>query len=294
MTVIMRRYTGPADLRAMQALTQRVWSPASPHHVGDLAWGRFMYTARQTDWPIALWESEGEVVAWAWAHLPDDLRLQVAPEHPGLLAEILSWFDGLAGGGPRQISPLDAQTDLRDALVRHGYEPQDRAPFFAYHSHDLRGLPEPALPEGFTARAVRGEEDLEQRVAVHQAAWNSTGVTAESYRAVMAAWPYRRSLDWVVEAPDGRFAANCLVWYDDLHRVGLIEPVGTRPEYRRLGLARAVCTAALRALAEAGGERAIVYPRGDADYPVPQVLYRGMGFRPYARTRAYRKTGTAS
>ncbi|MGI5171356.1 GNAT family N-acetyltransferase [Spirillospora sp. CA-253888] len=294
MTVTMRRYAGPADLRAMQALAQRVWSPASPHHVGDLAWGRFMYTARQADWPIALWESEGEVVAWAWAHLPDDLRLQVAPEHPGLLVEILSWFDEPAGGGPRQISPLDAQTDLCDALVRHGYEPQDRAPFFTYHWHDLRDLPDPVLPEGFTARAVRGEEDLDRRVAVHRAAWNSTRVTPESYRAVMAAWPYRRRLDWVVEAPDGRFGANCLVWYDDLHRVGLIEPVGTRPEYRRLGLARAVCVAALRALAGAGGERAIVYPRGDADYPVPQMLYRSIGFRPYGRTRTYRKAGTAS
>lgn len=293
MTIIMRRYTGPADLQAMQDLTQRMWSTSSSHHIGDLAWGRFMFTTRQTDWPIALWESQGRVIAWAWAQLPDDLRLEVDPAHSQLLPEILNWFDHLADDRSREINPLDAQSDLHTALLRHGYKPHDEAPFFAYHSRDLTGLPEPVLPDGFIARAVRSEEDLDRRVAVHQAAWNSTRVTLESYRNVMAAWPYRPELDWVIEAPDGRFAANCLIWHDDLHQIGLIEPVGTHPDFRRLGLARAVCTAALHALAEEGGKNAIVYPRGDDAYPVPQILYQSMGFRPYTRTRTYRKNGAA-
>ncbi|MEV8637241.1 GNAT family N-acetyltransferase [Streptosporangium sp. NPDC051023] len=290
MTVSMRKYGGADDLRAMQELAQRVWSTSGPHHVGDLAWGRFMFPAAQVDWPIALWESGGRVVAWAWAQLPDDLRLQVDPEHPGLLEEVLDWFDGLAGSRTREINPLDAQGDVRKALLRRGYEAlDDEAPFFAYHEHELDDLQKPVVPQGFTVRAVRGSEDLDRRVAVHRAAWNPSRVTPESYSSIMAAWPYRTDLDWVVEAPDGRFAANCLVWYDDVNRVGLIEPVGTDPEFRRLGLARAVCLAALHALAEAGGERAVVCPRGDAAYPIPQVLYRSIGFRPYGRSRTYRK-----
>ncbi|GIH28865.1 hypothetical protein Aph01nite_71750 [Acrocarpospora phusangensis] len=275
----------------MQDLTQRVRSTSGVYHVGDLAWGR-LHTTQQADWPIGLWESQGEVIAWAWAHLPDDLRLEVDPEHSWLLSEILDWFDHLAGDHSRAIEALDAQSDLRAVLLRHGYEPQDEAPFFAYHSRDLIDLPDPVLPDGFIARAVRGEEDLDRRVEVHQAAWNSTRVTLESYRKVMAAWPYRPELDWVIEASDGRFVANCLIWHDDLHQVGLIEPVGTHPEFRRLGLARAVCTAALHALAKEGGKSAIVNPRGDDAYPVPQILYQGMGFRPYTRTRAYQKSGT--
>lgn len=87
-------------------------------------------------------------------------------------------------------------------------------------------------------------------------------VTLSSYPAVMAAWPYRAELDWVAQGPDGRFAAYCLVWYDDRNGVGLIEPVGTDPRYRRRSLSRMVCLAALHALGEAGAA-AIVYPRGD-------------------------------
>ncbi|ROO87136.1 acetyltransferase (GNAT) family protein [Actinocorallia herbida] len=291
MTVTLRRYEGPQDLRAMQGLTQRVWSRASPHHVGDLAWGRFMFPVEDADWPIALWESGGHVVAWGWAQFPDDLRMQVDPGRPGLIEEVLDWFDDLADGGPREISPLDSEHEVRAALLRRGYLPaDDDAPFFALHERDLDGLPEPVLPEGFTARAVRGEADLDRRVAVHRASWNSVRVTEGSYRVLMSAWPYRADLDWIAEAPDGRFAGSCLIWYDDVLRVGLIEPVGTDPDFRRRGVSRAVCLAALHALRDAGAERAVVGPRGDAAYPVPQALYRHLGFRPYARTRTHRLT----
>lgn len=45
---------------------------------------------------------------------------------------------------------------------------------------------------------------------------------------VTAEWPYRASLDCVIEATDGRFAADVLAWPDDENGVGLLEPVGTR------------------------------------------------------------------
>jgi ribosomal protein S18 acetylase RimI-like enzyme len=294
MTVRVRAYAGPADLRSIQDLTQRIWTPASPQHVGDLAWGRLRYTPEVTDWPIALWEEAGRVVAWGSARLPDDLQLDVDPAHPELMDEVLAWFDGQAGDGLLEINPLDNQTDLRQALVRHGYEERAGTAYFAYHARSLLGLPKPTLPQGFTARAVRGPDDLPERVAVHQRAWGSTNVTEESFRAMMAAWPYRSELDWVIEAADGRFVANCHIWYDDGNRIGLIEPVGTVPELRRRGLSRAVCLAALHALREQGGALAIVSPRGDAAYPIPQTLYRTIGFRQYARTVSYAKNGHGS
>ncbi|WP_141720383.1 hypothetical protein [Streptomyces sp. Cmuel-A718b] len=65
------------------------------------------------------------------------------------------------------------------------------------------------------------------------------------------------------------------------------------PRPRRLGLARAVCTAVLHAFADAGGHRAIVHSRGDAACPVPKRLYESTGFTAYTRTHAYvgRPTG---
>jgi ribosomal protein S18 acetylase RimI-like enzyme len=147
-------------------------------------------------------------------------------------------------------------------------------------------LESPKLPKGFILRHVE-DGDAEQRAHVHQMAFNPSRVSVESYKNVMATWPYRADLDWIVEAPNGEFAAFALAWFDDVNSVGELEPVGTASEYRELGLARAVSLAALHALKNVGAESAVVYPRGDADYPVPNRLYEGLGFVQHTQTVTY-------
>lgn len=291
MTVVgMRPYAGPEDLRAMQRLAQRVWSPGSRWHIGDLAWQRYQHLGREPEWATALWEAGGEVVAWGWAWLPGHLGLLVDPARPDLAAEVLDWFATVTTAPSTTVTVLDAEAHLIAALERRGYARRDDPWFHSHMDRPLTDLPRPEVPEGYRVRAVRGDEDLAERVAVHRAAWHPSRVTEGSYRDVMGAWPYRADLDWVVEAPDGRFAAYCLVWLDEHNAVGELEPVGVEPRSRRRGLGRAVCLAALRALREAGGQRAVVYPvRGHPDHPAPIPLYRGLGFRPYARTVTHAK-----
>lgn len=130
------------------------------------------------------------------------------------------------------------------------------------------------MPEGFRYRTVE-PEDLAERVAIHRDVWEPSRVTESSYRNVMAEWPYRGSLDCVVEAPDGRFASYVLVWPDDENGVGLFEPVGTRPEFRRRGLGAAVCTFGLQRLHEEGMRRAVV----GCDTDPACALYESIGFR---------------
>lgn len=282
-----RSYRGPDDLRRMQELIRRIWSPATCWHIGDLAWQRFQHVGREAEWPTALWESEGEVVAWGWTHLPGELSLAVDPAHPELAAEVLAWFEDVATAEPT-VTILDAETHLIAALEERGYTRHDDPPFSSCHSRSLADLPAPELPDGFVARPVR-EGDLARRVEVHREVWAPSRLTEESYENVMRAWPYRASLDWIVEAPDGRFAAQCLIWLDELNAVGELEPVGTLSDFRRLGLGRAVCLAALHALLEAGGRQAVVFPTVGHPKSVGAVpLYEALGFRAYARTLTYR------
>lgn len=286
----MRPYAGPADLRAMQRLAQRIWSPASQWHIGDLAWQRNEHVGREPEWPTALWEADGEVVAWGWAELPGTLALQVDPARPELAGAVLDWFSGVATAPELTVTVLDAEIQLVGALERHGYTRQENpAVVYCHLSHPLADLPEPVLPQGYRARPVGGDADVAGRVAVHRAAWHPSRVTETSYRNVMSAWPYRSDLDWVIEAPDGRFLAYCLIWLDEQNGVGELEPVGTDPEFRRSGLARAVCLAAMHALRQAGAAQAVVYPVLGRP---PVQLYHGLGFRPYARTLTFTKADT--
>ncbi|MEV7091969.1 GNAT family N-acetyltransferase [Amycolatopsis sp. NPDC051045] len=291
MSVVKRRsYTGPADLRAMQSLAQRIWSKASSLHVEDLAWQRFQHAGREAEWPTVLWEAGGEVVAWGWISLPGELTLLVDPARPQLASEVLGWFEDTAPAAELAVTVLDAEKHVIAALERSGYALQESPVFQSYLSRLLVDLPEPVVPGGFTVRPV-GPDDLARRVAVHRVVWHPSRVTESSYRTVMAAWPYRGRLDWVVEAPDGRFAAQCLIWLDDRNAVGELEPVGTLPEFRRTGLARAVCLAALHAAHHAGAREAVAYPVIGHPKSVGALpLYRDLGFRPYARTLTFTRT----
>jgi len=288
--VTRRDYTGPEVLRAMQSLAQRIWSRSSSVHVGDLAWQRFQHVGREAEWPTVLWEAGREVVAWGWVSLPGELALLVDPARPELASEVLGWFEDTATAAELTVTVLDAEKHVIAALERCGYALPESSVCQTYMSRLLEDLPAPVVPGGFTVRPV-GADDLAQRVAVHRAVWHPSRVTEPSYRNVMRAWPYRDRLDWIVEAPDGRFAAQCLIWLDEHNAVGELEPVGTLPEFRRLGLARAVCLTALHAAREAGAREAVVYPViGHPKSPAALPLYRDLGFRPYARTLTFTRT----
>ena len=196
-----RDYTGPADVRLMQELAQRLWTQDSRWHIGDLAHGRFQHLGRERDWPTRLWFADGRIVAWGWIELPDHLSFQVDPAHPGLADEVLAWFAGVAPGA-RTAAVLPGVEMA--ALAHDGYHRDGDGPFFVHQARDLEALPEPAAPAGFRLRSA---PDAERRAAVHAAAFAPSRVTADSYRTVMAAWPYRPDLDWVAETPDGRFAS---------------------------------------------------------------------------------------
>jgi ribosomal protein S18 acetylase RimI-like enzyme len=129
---------------------------------------------------------------------------------------------------------------------------------------------------------VRDPDDVSRRVAAQRAAFVST-LTDEKYRRLRTTWPYRPELDVVVQAADGACAAFCLAWLDDENAVGELEPVGTDPAHARRGLARAACLEALHRLRGVGARTAVVYARGDAEYPAPLRLYRSLGFDPCGR-----------
>lgn len=272
----------------MQELAAEAWRLRGPHvehHAGDLAWSAYFASEALRESRLRLWLGGERCIAWGWVEKPASLMFLVHPERAELLSEVLEWAD--AG----ETSALEQDAATIGTLEEHGYVRCSLdEPFFAHLLHSLDDLAEPQMPPGFSLRHAR-EDDLERRVAVHRAAWSPSRTTKESWRRVMGAYPYRPELDCVVEAPDGAFAASCLVWLDDRTGVGLLEPVGTDPRFAGRGLARAVCVHALRELRRHGGEAALVHARGDAAYPAPKRLYESIGFREYARSPRFRRAG---
>ncbi len=103
----------------------------------------------------------------------------------------------------------------------------------------------------------------------------------------MASPAYVPELDLVTESPDGQFASFCMCWLDPVNRVGLFEPVGTHPDFQRLGLGKAVMLEGLRRMQTGGMQTAIV--GAESDNLAAQSLYRSMGFQAVNRLWTYRK-----
>jgi len=155
-------------------------------------------------------------------------------------------------------------------------------PISTYYLHLFRTLDTPleapSVPAGYHVRSVAGPVEAAPRAAVHRAAFGSGRVTTEVYSRLMrGARHYRPELDVVVVAPGGGFAAMALGWFDPDNLVGELEPVGTAPDYRRLGLARAASLEALRRLRAAGARSAVIYALPANAGSVE--LYASLGFR---------------
>jgi GNAT superfamily N-acetyltransferase len=69
-------------------------------------------------------------------------------------------------------------------------------------------------------------------------------------------------------------ASFCTVWFDDVTRTGVFEPVATVPAHQRRGLGKAVMAEGLRRLERAGATLAYV-----GSYSAEAgALYAAMGF----------------
>jgi predicted N-acetyltransferase YhbS len=64
-------------------------------------------------------------------------------------------------------------------------------------------------------------------------------------------------LDLVAIAPDGEVAAFTTIWFDDVTRCGVYEPVGTKPEHQRHGLASSLIIEGMRRLKRMGATLAL-------------------------------------
>ena len=189
-------------------------------------------------------------------------------------------------------------------LEREGYTRRESY-YHLYHRSLTEPLPAPTLPVGFTIRSIARETEAEARAALQRDAFFPKG--SKTYEegtlrqlAVMKMPQYDPQLDLMVIAPDGTPAAGCICWVDPANRVGLFEPVGTRPQFRRQGLATALMLGGLQRLREQGMQAALVigvHPGNEeksSEFTSSRFVYEAVGFQLLRRIYIYHKVLAAS
>lgn len=176
----------------------------------------------------------------------------VAERHPGAPAVYR------AGGGrdPEPYSdpstPLTGGADVRPLLERRGYR---RVRSWLSMTRELPGAELPVTAPGGARISAPSDEECEATRLAHVAAfadhWGSAPITAERWRTLWSSHTARRELSTVAVDEDGTVLGYAIAMED---RPGVLHLalVGTRPETRGRGLARAVIARTLDAGSHAG------------------------------------------
>ena len=196
---------------------------------------------------------------------------QLLPGYGFLADEMFGWAERNWGGSGAQIETMvyDRDPERQALLARRGYE--DRGTMEIVRIYDLaRAYPEPALPPGFRITTLAEDGRCKEYVALQNSVWGAS-LDEAWFRGKSSAPHY--SLDWdlLVVSPEGRQAACSLAWLEEASGIGEIDPIGTHPDYRRRGLARALVAESLRRMRAAGMRFGFI--ACEAGNPVVNHLY---------------------
>lgn len=228
---------------------------------------------------IFLWETaQGQLGAVLNLDNDHDAVLHVHPDFRSEALEIemltLAEQQFATAGNPFFIL-AHSRDLLRQSLLRQrGYSETGGTPEYQWRRDLTLPLPEPCPAPGYRVRAIGDVDELPARSWVSWRAFHP-----DEPDAAYEGWEwslnwrrsplYRRDLDIVATAPDGSIVGYCILWYDDVTRAGLFDPVAVMPEHQRRGLAQAMMTAAMRQAQAQGATLAFV---GGYE-PGPNALY---------------------
>jgi predicted N-acetyltransferase YhbS len=231
---------------------------------------------------IGVAEAGGQIVGVVhFEDSPAFVYFQIRPGWAAIGPELIGWAEERLGGWShtleRNVIGLyidETKPDLAALAADRGYEIHPE--FAGPHARlDLdRHIPEKALPSGFRLQSLADDNDLDKIGRVLWRGFNHKGPRpihdTEGRRMMQRAPHFRRDLTLVVVAPNGEFVSCGGMWVIPENRVAYVEPVATDPDYRRMGLGRAVVEEGLRRAAAEGATTAWV---GSG-----QEFYLAMGF----------------
>ena len=233
-----------------------------------------------------LWQNEsGDLVGVACIEHTDrthrgwgEVHLQHHPAYDAVLPELLAYAEQHLHNQERNLVYLpvyDYDHALLEAVQRRGYERIEKYTLWdAVLDPSVVDLGQAYLPPGYRLQSMADDNDLDRRPKAFGQGFNHPDPkdwpSHLAYAELQKAPDYRPELDLYVVAPDGEFVSFCIVWWDPKNRIASLEPVGTVPEHRRKGLARAVVLEGIRRVAELGAERVFV----GSD----QAFYLSLGF----------------
>ena len=185
----------------------------------------------------------------------NSIYTQVHPEYPEIEKEMIPWIIDVWSMDKQQLEMYvyDSDEPRKKLLASFGFEELKDTGWM--REYDLgKPLDDIGLTPDFRIERLSENKNYRSLVdAVNAAFDRPLKLPMEWLKTKLFKAP-SMSEEWQISAvtPDGEHASFCFAWIDRENSIAEIDPIGTRPEYQKKGLARAVVADCFRRLRNAG------------------------------------------
>jgi len=228
---------------------------------------------------IGLWEDGGELVALATYECPLGEGFLCVDENYAYLKPTLVAYakENLHNNGKLVISLPDGDAEFMRAAMAQGFLPTMNNAHFALI--DIDALQPYLLPYGFSFVSMADDgwnwhqyNRVMWRGFDHGSKQPYDDETISGRKRMLSSSMIIPELVVAIKAPDGNFVSHCGMWYRPGDFYCMLEPLVTDPDYRKMGLGRAVVLEAARRCGELGAKQVLG--------TVSQPFYCRIGFYP--------------
>lgn len=256
---------------------------------------RIMNSVTIHEWEerIGIWEKEGEIIGVVNSEGENNgeafFQLSNNNISDSILEEMFDFTENklwIENDGKKYIQlRIPLEDSQREAIaIKRGYKKAEYSETTSVMS--IEDIKDMKLPEGFTIKSGTDVSDVEKGLA-HAKAFGYVEtefvkVSPKGYEAMRQMPNYRPDLDLYVVVDSGEIASFCTMCYDDTNKIGILEPVGTIPNFRRMGLGHAVIYEAVKRIEKEGALK--VYVGSGQDF------YGAIGFERKYKSNIWVKT----
>jgi predicted N-acetyltransferase YhbS len=290
MSIIKRKYNPDVDLdRILDFLCETYFETKI---ISNYFPDRFENDKDNYTEGICLWEEvnetnqpeKGKIVGVSTPERKFVYFIQIHPKYQYLLQEIVDWIVRHSKNireKPNEsqdlfIICLDGNIKLEEVLRKKGFERHSNYGYLRFREIN-KPIHSYIIPEGFSVRSSKGKKDHRMYTqAIRDTFGHGEWFDANLVEKLNSNSYYNPDLDLIVEAPNGEVAAFCTFRMDPKSRITQLEPLGTTPKYRKLGLAKTILGEGFKKLKTCNPS--LLYIGGAVDTPEANNLYDSTGF----------------
>jgi GNAT superfamily N-acetyltransferase len=276
------------------------WIPTRFENIKFGPCGKEIYSSKD-DINIQIWEeksrkdSKPKIIAVTIHRPPFLWTINIHPNFRSIEEEIIKWIENtiherqIDSSTEHQIDFLVQETDSfrKELLQKRNYQDQGLVEIDRIRPLN-KPIPEPIVPEGFEIRSVNIIKEFQKYQEAQATVFpHCKYMTMEQAEIYKSASFYNPKLDLAVIAPNGQIAAFTTIRIDPISKISEFEPVGTHPNYRRKGLAKAIIYFGLQLL-EKNNLALISIPGSVAREEVIR-LYDSVGFTDKVNVHLWQK-----